>query len=149
MPSLGLAGGNERDASRAGRAGHEHRSVGIAVCRGAGARDAWQRGRIVPVVCHETVTELLRVLAYPKFKLSRSDQEELLADFLPYAEIVVIQDPPSNLPVCRDPANQIFLVLARQAEVCALVTGDADLLALRGACAIHILTTQEFRARLR
>ena len=103
--------------------------------RVAWVRDAWQRGRIVPVVCHETVTELLRVLAYPKFKLSRSDQEELLADFLPYAEIVVIQDPPSNLPVCRDPADQIFLVLARQAEVCALVTGDADLMALRGACA--------------
>ena len=39
-------------------------------------RDAWQRGRIVPVVCHETVTELLRVLAYPKFKLSGADQDK-------------------------------------------------------------------------
>ena len=112
-------------------------------------RDAWQRGRIVPVVCHETVTELLRVLAYPKFKLSGADQEELLADFLPYAETVNIQDPPSDLPICRDPADQVFLVLTRQAEASALVTGDADLLALRGACTIHILTAEEFRARLR
>ncbi|MHB8211987.1 MAG: putative toxin-antitoxin system toxin component, PIN family [Acidithiobacillus sp.] len=114
--------------------------------RVAWLRDAWQRGRLVPIVCHETVTELLRVLAYPKFKLSRADQEELLADFLPFAETVSIQDPPSNLPVCRDAADQIFLVLACQARASALVTGDADLLALRKVSASRILTAEEFKA---
>jgi putative PIN family toxin of toxin-antitoxin system len=114
--------------------------------RVAWLRDAWQRGRLVPIVCHETVTELLRVLAYPKFKLSRADQEELLADFLPFAETVSIQDPPSNLPVCRDAADQIFLVLACQAQASALVTGDADLLALRKVSASRILTAEEFKA---
>ena len=82
--------------------------------RVAWVRDAWQRGRIVPVVCHETVTELLRVLAYPKFKLSRSDQEELLADFLPYAEIVVIQDTRcgirTDIPCCRSSGAILILV---------------------------------------
>lgn len=46
-------------------------------------RRAWQHGRMQPLVCRETAAELLRVLAYPKFKLSRPEQEQLLADLLP------------------------------------------------------------------
>ncbi len=43
-------------------------------------RAAWQRGDIGPIVCRETVTELIRVLGYPKFKLEQEDIEKLLAD---------------------------------------------------------------------
>ena len=35
-----------------------------------------------------TVNELMRVLAYPKFTLDTDEQALLLADFLPYAEII-------------------------------------------------------------
>jgi hypothetical protein len=51
-------------------------------------REAWQVGRVVPVVCRETTAELLSALAYPKFRLSVEEREELLADFLPYVEVV-------------------------------------------------------------
>ena len=51
-------------------------------------RQAWQGGRFVPLVSRPTASELLRVLAYPKFKLSESEQERLLADYLPYAEAI-------------------------------------------------------------
>ena len=43
----------------------------------------WQHGRCIPLVSQATAAELIRVLAYPKFKLSAAEREELLADYLP------------------------------------------------------------------
>jgi putative PIN family toxin of toxin-antitoxin system len=111
-------------------------------------RHAWQAGQIVPVVCKETAAELLRALAYPKFKLSVTEQEELLADFLPYVETTAIPDAPLGLPACRDPRDQVFLILARSAQVDALVTGDADLLALRDDFSPPIITADELKAKV-
>ena len=66
-------------------------------------RRAWASGTVVPVVCRETVAELLRVLAYPKFRLDAAERETLLADYLPFAEIVSLPDPlPNFLTACRD-----------------------------------------------
>lgn len=113
-----------------------------------GFRQAWQSGRIVPVVCRETATELLRVLAYPKFKLTEADREELLADFLPWAETTTLPEYPPALPKCRAPHDQVFLLLACTAGVDALVTGDADLLALRAEFQPPILTADELKLRL-
>ena len=42
-------------------------------------RNAWQAGALTPLLCTPTVEELLRVLAYPKFRLAPADREELLA----------------------------------------------------------------------
>ena len=42
-------------------------------------REAWHAGRIVPLASRATADELVRVLAYPKFRLSADDQAELLA----------------------------------------------------------------------
>ena len=36
------------------------------------ARHAWQQGKCLPLVCTVTVQELMRVLAYPKLRLSAS-----------------------------------------------------------------------------
>jgi len=44
-------------------------------------RHAWQRQQLQPLVCTATVTELLRVLAYPKFKLTEDEQKDLLAEW--------------------------------------------------------------------
>lgn len=94
-------------------------------------RQAWQQQHLQPLVCRETVSELLRVLAYPKFKLSNLEQQELLADFLPYADVVELPAPWPDLPVCRDEKDQVFLVLAHVGKADALITGDADILAMR------------------
>jgi putative PIN family toxin of toxin-antitoxin system len=94
-------------------------------------RQAWQQQQLQPLVCRETVSELLRVLAYPKFKLSNLEQQELLADFLPYADVVELPAPWPDLPVCRDDKDQVFLVLAHVGKADALITGDADILAMR------------------
>ena len=51
-------------------------------------RSLWQEKRFIPLLCTSTVKELIRVLAYPKFKLTPDDIQELLGDILPWAEIV-------------------------------------------------------------
>jgi putative PIN family toxin of toxin-antitoxin system len=93
-------------------------------------RLGWQQLAFVPLVSTATAQELVRVLAYPKFRLSQSDQEELLADYLPYAQAVRIPQPPPTVPECRDPMDVPFLHLAVIGKVQLLVSGDKDLLAL-------------------
>ena len=103
------------------------------VFRGGAAgqlRLAWQQGLVLPLVSTVTVQELLRVLAYPKFRLSQIEQDELLADYLPYAETVRIPQPPPLVPECRDILDLSFMHLAVAGKARALVTGDRDLLAI-------------------
>ncbi len=108
-------------------------------------RDAWQSGQIRPVVCKQTVTELLRTLAYPKFKLSSDEQEELLADFLPYTDTHVVDGIQTHLPRCRDANDQIFLALASECSAELLISGDKDLLSLRSDLSFQLLTADEFK----
>ena len=93
-------------------------------------RQAWQRGLVLPLASTATVQELVRVLAYPKFHLSPAEQDELLADYLPYAETVRIAHPPPTLPDCRDAQDLPFMHLAVVGKAQALVSGDRDLLAI-------------------
>lgn len=94
-------------------------------------RHNWQSGAIIPLVSKEPASELLKVLAYPKFKLTKTEQLLLLADFLPYAETVTSLEVPVDLPVIRDTADQMFLTLAVVGKADSLVTGDNDLLVLK------------------
>lgn len=94
-------------------------------------RQAWASGAVTPVVCRETVTELLRVLTYPKFRLSSAERETLLEDYLPFAEIAHLPDPLPDLPqACRDRNDAMFLQLAIVSHADALVSGDSDLTVL-------------------
>ncbi|HEX7326980.1 MAG TPA: putative toxin-antitoxin system toxin component, PIN family [Casimicrobiaceae bacterium] len=95
-------------------------------------RTGWQSNRFVPLASTFTVEELVRVLTYPKFHLSAAEQEELLADLLPWVEVVRIPDPPPSVPACRDPFDLPFLYLAVAGRARAIVSGDHDLLALDG-----------------
>ena len=96
-------------------------------------RRAWQAGAFVPLVSAVTVQELVRVLAYPKFALARADQDELLADFLPYAQTVRMPQPLPPVPECREPLDVPFLQLAVTGQAQRLVSGDKDLLAVAQA----------------
>ena len=107
-------------------------------------REAWQAKRFIALASRDTVSELLRVLAYPKFKLSQDEQETLLAEFLPFVETVKIETTPEGLPEIRDADDVIFLVLAAAARADALVSGDGDIQAVRDQFHIPILTVAEF-----
>jgi putative PIN family toxin of toxin-antitoxin system len=103
-------------------------------------RLAWQASRFVPLVSRDTVTELIRVLAYPKFRLDAGEQHDLLADYLPWTEAVAILNPPPAVPACRDPHDIPFLQLTLAARADALVTGDADLLVITERSKLRIFT---------
>lgn len=107
-------------------------------------RQAWQSHRIQPLVSRVTAAELIRVLAYPKFKLTAAAQQELLADYLPYCKTVRIPEPPPKTPACRDAFDVPFLQLAVAGRATALITGDLDLLSLAGSFACPILTAEQF-----
>lgn len=113
-------------------------------------RHSWQSGAITPLVSRETASELLKVLAYPKFKLTNSERLLLLADFLPYAETVTLLEVPPDLPVIRDKADQIFISLAVGGKADALVTGDNDLLVIKDSFkTLPIMSLSEFEEWLK
>jgi len=110
-------------------------------------RDAWQSGAILPLVSRDTVSELVRVLCYPKFRLTTAERDELLADYLPSCDSVDVREPPP-VPECRDPFDRIFLEVALVGRAEALITGDEDLLALASDFPVAILTPRAFASRL-
>lgn len=111
-------------------------------------RRCWQQGLCRPLVSTATTHELIRVLAYPKFKLSPVEQHELLADYLPYARSVRLADPAPVVPACRDPFDAPFLHLGVAGKAHVLVTGDKDLLALDGQLPFPIQTAATFLSAL-
>lgn len=111
-------------------------------------RDVWRDARAVPLVSRPTAAELLRVLGYPKFGLTAAEQESLLMDYLPFAEVVA---PPARkplLPPCRDPHDQPFLELVVAAGANALISGDADLLSLTSCGVVPIIAPEALRQML-
>ena len=110
-------------------------------------RHAWQSETIIPLASQATTLELIRVLSYPKFRLTDHEREDLLADYLPWCETVIVSEPPA-VPHCRDPFDRPFLELALVGRADALVTGDEDLLALAPEFPVPILTPRATRHRL-
>lgn len=112
-------------------------------------RLAWQRGDIVPVVCGETVQELVRVLAYPKFRLERGEIESLLADLLPWVRTVGLCGPIEVPMGLRDRHDAVFVQLAREAGAAFLVSGDRHLLELeRRVPGVRIITASDLQREL-
>ncbi|MGB8536027.1 MAG: putative toxin-antitoxin system toxin component, PIN family [Acidobacteriaceae bacterium] len=109
-------------------------------------RPHWHRGDALPLASRATVEELTRVLRYPKFQLSSDNRDELLAEYLPYCEIVKVTRK-SKLS-CRDKNDQPFLDLAEGGKADLLVTGDRDLLALAGQTRFVIETPAAYRVRV-
>ena len=111
-------------------------------------RQTWQSGRCTPLVSSATAQELVRVLAYPKFRLSAGEQQELLADYLPWTEAVRVPVRKPTVPGCRDPFDLPFLHLAVAGKADALISGDKDLLVLDGHLPCAVVTPADWLASL-
>ena len=107
-------------------------------------RLAWQNDLFIPLVSKATTTELIRVLAYPKFKLTPTEQEDLISDYILFCEAVAMPDHLPVIPECRDPFDVPFLLLAVVSEADYLVTGDHDLLSLKDNFSCPIITAEDF-----
>jgi len=88
----------------------------------------------------------MRVLAYPKFKLSAEDRHELIAAYLPCCEIVEAVN--ASPLVCRDTNDQKFLDLLKSGNAGLLITGDADLLVLAEEADFVIETPSSYQNRV-
>ena len=106
-------------------------------------RRGWQSQRFSPLVSKATAAELIRVLGYPKFRLSAEERVELLSDYLPFCESVSAPSAPPT-PSCRDPFDVPFLELALTGGADFLVTGDRDLLSLASEFPCPIVRADEF-----
>ncbi len=92
-------------------------------------RELFQSDTIQLLASSETQSELVRVMSDPKFQVPDLYRAEAVTNYLSRCETVDVHDPP-EVPECRDPFDRPFLELALFAQADALVTGDADLLAL-------------------
>ena len=118
--------------------------------RVAWLRERWASGALRPLVTRTTVDELIRVLAYPKFRLTRDEIDAVLAAYVPFTESVVLRSSGADtrLPRCDDPADQEFLRLTADGGAEVLVTGDDDVLRLRRETPFPILTPAELKSRV-
>lgn len=110
-------------------------------------RQAWRGEAIRPLASHDTTAELIRVLAYPKFRLSDAERQDVLGDYLPWCETVTAPKRVQT-PHCRDPFDRPFLELALAGKADALVSGDKDVLTLARTFPVPILTPAAVRAIL-
>jgi uncharacterized protein len=109
-------------------------------------RAHWRDGGCVPLASRVTIAELVRTLEYRKFGLTTERRHELLADYLPYCEIVEVTRKCGV--VCRDAKDQPFLDLAQSGKADALVSGDRDLLVLARRTKFLIETPEDYRRRV-
>ena len=86
----------------------------------------------------------MRVICYPKFRLTDEDRQDLLEDYLPWCESILVPDI-LEVPSCRDPWDRPFLQLALAGEAEGLVTGDQDLLVLADTFSVPIIPPVRFR----
>lgn len=96
------------------------------------------------------LTELLRVLKYPrmkKFGVAEVERDAFVRAIITYGKAVV----PKEVHLCRDPDDNEILGIALALvgkESVYLVSADKDLLTLRGSIeGVMILTPQEFLKR--
>ena len=103
-------------------------------------RGAWEQQIIAPLTSYDTEAELIQTLRNRRFRIPEDQIIDTAATYLDYCERIAIPNPPPATPICRDPSDQMFLILAYQAAADYLVTRDPDLFALDEESEIPIIT---------
>lgn len=108
---------------------------------------AWRTRRCRLLVSQEIFEEYLRVLTYPKFRLSSNDITQLLEqDVLPYADFVRVTT--RVQAIAADPADDKFLACAVDGRADFLVSGDRHLLELQRFRGIPIVSPRQLLDQL-
>ncbi len=109
---------------------------------------AWDDSRFEVVLAFAQLEEIGRVLAYPRIRGRTKWTDEDIGRFLEqlYLRAQVIEAPPARGRAVRDPGDAPILAAFIASGADVLVSGDDDLLSLRGRYAIE--TPAEFVKRL-
>lgn len=103
----------------------------------------WQRGRFIYLISKQVLEEYIKVLSYPRFRLTEEETKWIIQkELLPYIETVKIKIPVSAIKT--DPSDSIFLSTAVEGKVSFIVSGDRHLLALKKYQDVQIIKVREF-----
>jgi putative PIN family toxin of toxin-antitoxin system len=105
----------------------------------------WKSRTIRPLCSGKIMDELLRVLAYPKFSLSKTEIEYLITqEIVPWFEVVDVSS--GRTSVKQDPSDDKFIWCAEAGRADFIISGDEHLL----SCAdspIPVVTVAQFLAQ--
>lgn len=121
--------------------------ISAVLFRGQTSRlvDLWKNDRVIILLSAEVLKEYARVLAYPKFKLTRDEIKSVLEEeLLPYVATVRIYKVPRVIP--EDPSDDKFLALAKAGKAAYLISGDEHLLRLKTYSKTKIVPPVQFLA---
>jgi hypothetical protein len=106
---------------------------------------AWFADQYRLVLSAPILEEVQRVLQYPRIRAHRWMSDEETARLLEqFAELSILVEGSRRLRVCRDPADDKFVVAALEGQANYIVTGDADLLDLGKCHDSEIVTPRRF-----
>ena len=113
--------------------------------------DAWRQQQYILVTSPDLIAEIRSTLNYPrlrrKYALTEKDVEGLI-DLLEHDALVVPGQAQATGVIPADPADEMVLACAVDAEADVIVSGDGHLLALGAYQGIPILTARAFLERL-
>ena len=103
----------------------------------------WQRGKFIYLISKQILEEYIKVLSYPKFRLTEKEIKWIIEEeLLPYVETVKIKVPVSV--VKTDPSDNIFLSTAVGGKAPFIISGDRHLLVLKKYQDIQIVKIRDF-----
>lgn len=104
--------------------------------------DLWRNKYITPLVSQEIMDEYLKVLSYPKFRLSEQEIKYLIMyEILPWFEVIIVME--GSHFVTDDPADDKFIWCAMAGGAEYIISGDDHLLACH-LCPVPVLTPVAF-----
>ena len=107
----------------------------------------WKSGHIQPLASKDIIDEYIKVLTYPKFKLSEKEINYILYnEILPYFEVATLK--PGQAIIQKDPSDDKFIHCANAGRASVIISGDQHLINLKSYGKIKILTLSQFLEKL-
>ena len=107
----------------------------------------WKSGHLKPLASKDIIDEYIKVLAYPKFRLTEKEINYILYnEILPYFEVVTLK--PGLGTIQKDPSDDKFIHCAEAGKAGVIISGDQHLLNLKTYGKLKILTPLQFLEKL-
>jgi len=113
--------------------------------------EAWRNRELVLLTSDEIITEVSKVLQYPKIKSAFSLTDEEIEKYVSLLS-KYSQRTPGELKIdviAEDPSDNMFLVCAVEGKADFIISGDNHLLQIGTYQGIQIVTPREFIKQLR
>ncbi len=108
--------------------------------------ECWKQGQIIPLASRDIIDEFIRVLSYPKFKLTEEEISFLLhKEILPWFEVITVKK--YKPYVVADPDDDKFIWCALAGSADCIISGDEHLLNLDPS-PVLILSPSQFLSKL-